>query len=382
MARAFGVLVLFLVAAQGAAYSADKADFDKADLDEVCALLTSRDSKISKLSYAGRISYFGVPLLSRNEGESDDALIERHVNSKRHFTPVSFQFAVARDYRDESLYARAGEPSKKIPKYEEFLRLGDYSVNLTGLPGKDLNATIGGDVPPSFTNAATGVRVDRRVLRPIGDLSLATVLRESSLDETPDPYQRGPLVLSRSSDGWTAILKTLHPSKSVTGNLAYKINRHRIDLEKQGGDLVLSRVDNLSAVPRKDALPRLVTFIDDYRDVDGIFLPHRIVHFMFSNQSVRGALVEVESCHVNDKVLIPKDIDLPSGTYVFDRIKATKSRVGMTRIELNDKVGGTAQGLQAQAQFESSNTRMVLIIVNIFVFIVILGVVIFRKLRS
>ncbi len=314
--------MLLLFAVQGAAYSADKADFD-----EVCALLTARDSKISKLSYAGRISYFGVPLLSRNEGESDDALIERHVNSKRNFTPVSFQFAVARDYRDESLYVRAGDPSKKIPKYAEFLRLAEHRVKLTGLPGKDLNATIGGDIPPSFTHTSTGIRVDRRVFRPIGDLDLATVLREASLDESPDPYQRSPLTLNRLGDGWKAALLYKEPTKSVTGNLAYKLHRHRIDLEKQGGDLVLSRVDNLSPVPRKNALPRLVTFIDDYREMDGIFLPHRLVHFMFSNQSVRGALVEIESCQVNDKVLIPKAIDLPPGTYVFDRIKGTKSRV-------------------------------------------------------
>ena len=185
----------------------------------------------------------------------------------------------------------------------------------------------------NFVNHGSGwIRADVYAFRPILDHELSTVLDKAAhTPGIPDPGGRPLFHLDKKKSAdqkvqWIATFLHQEPSE-VNGRTAVEHLWYRVFWEQIDKELLTTRVDELSVVGDANSMPLRVALVDDYRNIDGVSVPHRVRMYMFANPSgLVGAEFVASEVRVNGGVGMPTQLQIPAGTSVADELTGKRYR--------------------------------------------------------
>lgn len=290
---------------------ADVRDAGIANLAELLEMQKQREKSLPQLSLVGNIRQTQQIDTKRIEGESNEEYIKRYTSPERSFDWLGpFPMLIERDYNADSGHIKYGDLNGKLPiMFREWFFKGDVFTQLMGVEDGHGQATITKKPADELRQPWSGwIRADVYAFRPILDHKLSTVLDKAAhTPGIPDPGGRPLFHLDKKKSAdqkvqWIATFLHQEPSE-INGRTAVEHLWYRVFWEQIDKELLITRVDELSVVGDANSMPLRVALVDDYRNIDGVSVPHRVRTYMFANPSgLVGAEFVASEVRVNGGV--------------------------------------------------------------------------------
>lgn len=314
---------------------ADARDAGISNLTELLEMQKQREKSLRQLRLLGNIRQTQQIDTKRIAGESNEEYIKRYTSPERSFDGLGpFPMLIERDYNADSGHIKYGDLNGKLPiMFREWFFKGDVFTQLMGVEDGHGQAKITKKPADELRQPWSGwIRADVYAFRPILDQELSSVLEKAAhTPGIPDPAGRPLFHLDKKQSAdqkvqWIATFLHQEPSE-VNGRTAVEHLWYRVFWEQTDKEVLITRVDELSVVGGADSMPLRVALVDDYRNIDGVSVPHRVRTYMFANPSgLVGAEFVASEVRVNGGVGMPTQLQIPAGTSVTDELTGKRYR--------------------------------------------------------